>query len=395
MPPLNESQKKTLYIIYYTEKNFFGRDKLFEIVKDRKLDISRRQIMDWLKAQETHQLTNQTRRSNVIKPTILKEPNKQIGIDLIDMQNLEYKGFKYILTAIDLFSKKAYAEPLQNKEGLTVAKAIDKIIKHIKVKISSIRSDNGSEFKSAEFIKILQKHDIKQIFSLPSKPQSNGQIERFNGVIKKMIRISLMHTGGFDWVSILQQLIDNYNNITHTTTKKAPNNVIPENYEEVEDNISKKVLKNRDTDEVKFKIGDNVRMKQEKKTKEDYNFSKDLYEIIQISTPKNNITAVSYKIKNQSTGEKYKDKFYNNDLLFIPSVENKINTPKKDIISSIVRPSITKGVQGFIVRWKAPADELYTFEPRDNLLEDVPKMINAFEKKHQVIWLDKRFTWKK
>lgn len=396
-PPLTSKQEKVLENIYYEEKNFFGRDRLFNMIKERGLDISRRQIMDFLKLQEVHQLTAQTRRSNIIQPTILTAPNKQIGIDLIDMQNLEFGGYKYILTGIDLFSKKAYAEPLLNKETKTVSKGMEKIINNIKEQISSIRSDNGSEFISKEFTDLLKRKNITQVFSLAGKPQSNGQIERFNAVIKKLIRMTRMTTGNYDWVSILPDLIDNYNNSVHKTTRIAPNKVNDANNEEIKKNITDKVLLNRDTDKPKFKQGDTVRIKLIRTTKEDYNWSKELYVVLKVSSPKTNISATSYKVKDKITNEHMKDKFYNNDLLFIPGVQNYIKVPKKDIISSISRPSIQKGIPSYLVRWKEPTDELYTYEPRDKLLADIPKIVNAFDKKHAVEWqLDKgRFTWKK
>lgn len=392
-PPLEKSQEKILHDIYYDEKQFFGRDRIYAIIQERDIDISRRQVMEWLKKQEVHQLTSQTRRSNVIQPTILTEPLKQLGIDLIDMQNLEHKTHKYVLTCIDLFSKKAYAVPLKNKEGKTVAVGMEKIIKDINKKISSIRSDNGSEFISSDFKKVLEKYDIKQVFSLASKPQSNGQIERFNAVIKKLIRKSLMVSGGYDWVSILPELLDNYNNSKHDTTGKTPNSITEKDYEEVTKKISSAVLKHRDTDKAKYEVGQTVRIKMERTTKEDYNWSKELYEIIKVNSPKNNISAVSYQVKDKETKEKMKDKFYNNDLLLINAIENPIKVPEKYVVSSLLRPSVQKGVQGYVVKWKGYVET--TFEPRDQLIEDVPKIVNAFEKKHQVEWLDNgRFKWK-
>ena len=51
--------------------------------------------------------------------------------DFIDMQNYNYsnKGFKYILIAINNFSKFAYVEPLKSKSGPEVAEAFERILK--------------------------------------------------------------------------------------------------------------------------------------------------------------------------------------------------------------------------------------------------------------------------
>ena len=47
------------------------------------------------------------------------------------MQSLsrKNKGIKYILCAIDLFSKYAFVIPLKDKKGISILNAFDKIIK--------------------------------------------------------------------------------------------------------------------------------------------------------------------------------------------------------------------------------------------------------------------------
>ena len=50
--------------------------------------------------------------------------------DLVDMQPFSSfnKGFKYILTVVDVFSKCAWAVPIKNKSAASVTKAFEKII---------------------------------------------------------------------------------------------------------------------------------------------------------------------------------------------------------------------------------------------------------------------------
>ena len=51
------------------------------------------------------------------------------GVDLADMQSLSKynKGIKYLLCAIDLFSKYAWVVPLKDKRGITIVNAFQKI----------------------------------------------------------------------------------------------------------------------------------------------------------------------------------------------------------------------------------------------------------------------------
>ena len=53
------------------------------------------------------------------------------GVDLVDMQSLsrKNKGIKYLLCAIDLYSKYAFVIPLKDKKGISIVNAFNKIIK--------------------------------------------------------------------------------------------------------------------------------------------------------------------------------------------------------------------------------------------------------------------------
>ena len=64
----------------------------------------------------------------------------------MDFQSLSEfnQGFNYVLTAIDAFSKFAYAIPLKRKTAKDVLKALQTIIKDIKPK--KIQTDRGLEF---------------------------------------------------------------------------------------------------------------------------------------------------------------------------------------------------------------------------------------------------------
>ena len=163
MKELTKEQLEWLNKKYYDDKFLFGRDRLFHLSKQEETGLSRRQIMKWLNLQEVHQKFLKTKRTKHIKATILSEPHKQIGIDLIDMSDMSYDGFNWILTAIDLFSKKAFAVPVKTKTAKNVADGLKKILTMYGTKVSSIRSDNGSEFK-AELSKFLNKSLVCLIY---------------------------------------------------------------------------------------------------------------------------------------------------------------------------------------------------------------------------------------
>ena len=72
--------------------------------------------------------------------------SEQLDLDLLSMVNLaeENDGVKYLLFAIDVFSRKIWVKPLKNKTAKSALSAVRDILKEVHPK--KIRSDDGSEF---------------------------------------------------------------------------------------------------------------------------------------------------------------------------------------------------------------------------------------------------------
>ena len=83
------------------------------------------------------------------------------GVDLADMQSLSKynKGIKYLLSAIDSFSKYAWVVPLKDKKRTTIVNAFQKIISE-KRKPNKIWTDQGSEFYNNSFKDFLKVNNI-------------------------------------------------------------------------------------------------------------------------------------------------------------------------------------------------------------------------------------------
>ena len=276
-------QEEILYTLYYKDNFTFGRDRLYKYIQEHfpNSKISRRMVYNWLSRQELHQRFQQVRHTKNIQHTVLEEPKKQIGIDLVNMEHYEHNGYKYILTGIDFFSKKAYARPLKDKEAKTVTKAMEDLIKNEIHYVSSIRSDNGSEFIADDFKKLLDKYEIKQVFSLAGKPQSNGQIENFNKTLKRALIMGMKINKNNDWISILHKIINNFNESIHSVTKHKPNDLDIEDDDDILDDVKDEIL-----DSAKIKNATEILFL----TKNDYN---NLLGIITAKHLNNNIKIIT------------------------------------------------------------------------------------------------------
>ena len=70
------------------------------------------------------------------------------------------KGIKYLLCAIDLFSKYAWVIPIKDKKGTSIVNAFKKIISE-KRKPNKIWVDQGSEFYNKSFKYFLKINNIE------------------------------------------------------------------------------------------------------------------------------------------------------------------------------------------------------------------------------------------
>ena len=243
-----------------------SRDKLYEKVKERYIGITRKATFNFLKRTETYQLHKPFRRIPVVQPILTSRINQRWQADLIDVQRWapSNHGTTFLLTTIDLFSKFARVVPLRNKEGATVASAIRQLFD--KDKPSVLQTDNGSEFTNDAFAAVCSEFGVKQVFSLSYKPTSQGAIERFNGILERLIFSYMTEHRTKKYISALPTLVKNYNTTTHGVTKLTPEYLVDgatsEEQAEVKRNIhdqAKRLLDNK-MRFPKLQKGDKVRL---------------------------------------------------------------------------------------------------------------------------------------
>ena len=120
----------------------------------------------------------------------------------------ENKGFRYLLTVIDIFSKFAWAIPVKSKTGKDVTTAMTSILKHGRVP-ENLQTDQGKEFYNSNFKKLMEKHKIN-LYSSHSNLHASI-IERFNRTLKNAMWLEFSKQGSYKWLEILPKLVDNYN----------------------------------------------------------------------------------------------------------------------------------------------------------------------------------------
>ena len=174
------------------------------------------------------------------------------GVDLADMQSLsrKNKGIKYLLCAIDLFSKYVFVIPLKDKKGISIVHAFNKIIKQSNRKPNKIWIDQGGEFYNNVFEKWLSDNDII-MYSTYNEGKSVAA-ERFIRTLKNKLYKHVAATGKRVYYDVLDDVVNKYNNTKHSAIKMKPI--------DVGDNNKRVHIDEHNEKDSRFKVGDRVRI---------------------------------------------------------------------------------------------------------------------------------------
>ena len=147
------------------------------------------------------------------------------GVDLADMQPLskKNKAIKYLLCAIDLYSKYTFVVPLKVKKGISVVNGFNKIIKQSNRKPNKIWVDQGGEFYNNVFKKWLSDNDI--IMYSTFNEGKSVVAERFIRTLKNKLCKHITATVKNVYYDILDDVVNEYNNTKHNTIKMKPKDV--------------------------------------------------------------------------------------------------------------------------------------------------------------------------
>ena len=119
-------------------------------------------------------------------------PFAQWGLDMVGKLHKSSKGgHVYLLVAVDKFTKWIEARPVTNQGAAEAVKFFESIIFRFGVP-HNIITGNGSNFASDEFSNFCDKHCIKLSFASVAHPQTNGQVEKANGLVCSGIKKQLL-----------------------------------------------------------------------------------------------------------------------------------------------------------------------------------------------------------
>ncbi|XP_024021745.1 protein NYNRIN-like [Morus notabilis] len=148
-------------------------------------------------------------------------PFAKWGVDLIGPLHLAPGGFKFAIVAVDYYTKWAEAKVLTTITEAAYTKFMwDNIVCRFGVP-HSIVSDNGKQFDNASTRRFCHSLGIQKDFSVPVHPQSNGQVEAVNKILKYTLKKRLDDLKG-KWAEELPKVLWAYRMTSRTTTGETP-----------------------------------------------------------------------------------------------------------------------------------------------------------------------------
>ena len=130
-------------------------------------------------------------------PILAQAPFEKWGIDFVGpiAPASRHGQNRYILVATEYVTKWAEAAAVKNDNAVTVAKFLyENIITRFGCP-KELVSDRGTHFINNTIEALTDKYEIKHRKTTPYHPRANGQTEKTNGILYKIITKTIMGTG--------------------------------------------------------------------------------------------------------------------------------------------------------------------------------------------------------
>jgi len=318
---------------------------------------SLKQIQHWLLEKRAYTLHRPSRKKYKMKKVIVGGVNIQLQLDLIDMQPWAHQNdnFRYILLAIDCFSRFGYAYPLKTKHGLNVAEGIETIIneaeRRIDRKIKTLQTDEGTEFYNRHVKNLLEARHVS-LFSTKS-PTKAQMVERLIRTLRsRQERFNTLH-GKRRWVESFPKLIASYNKTIHSSLplKMTPADVNLNNEKSVWEHLYADEFTPTKNEKNLLRVGTPVRLSKRKRTFEKayyQNYTDEIFFIEHVST---GTKPTTYRVADVE-GDLLEGIFYRQELTPV-----RIGSESTYAVENVLKETIRKdGKKYLFVKWRGYPD---------------------------------------
>lgn len=334
-----------------------GRKNLYNHIPNKKIDKTI--VNKWLSGQDTYTLHKPITRKFPRRNTIVSGINYQFQADLIDVQNIskDNDGYKFILTCIDVFSKRAWAIPIKNKSGHEVSTALSVIFNETSPLY--LQTDKGKEFFNNQVKQLLHQFNVNH-FTTENESIKASIVERFNRTLRSTFHRYFTKTGRERYIDVLPDLVTAYNSRYHSSLGTSPLKASSQDQEELWYKLydPKKAFENPLP---KLKEGDYVRISKARTPfQRGYtpNWSVEVFRIAKILPT----TPPTYSLEDYNK-EPILGSFYHHEL-------QKIQKPSTYKIEKILQHKQVNGETMVLVKWLGYPNSFNEWIPKASIIDN-------------------------
>ena len=321
-----------------------------------------------LEHDDGYNLHREYKQPRVYNPYYTHSRREQVQADLIDVGKIANNndGCKFLLVLIDIFTKKCWVYPLQNKSANEMLTAMRDWLGRLRQPPKKLVTDRGLEFTNRRLQNLLREHGVEWF-------AANGTMkaaiaERVNKTLQVMIYKYLTAKETTRYIDKLPSIVASYNKRPHRTLQGLSPKLadLPRNEGLVQSihHLRYEKLARHRKDNLPFKVGDIVRVKTEAKKISSSNrayaeqFHGEYFSIVRINRT---LPIAMYYLRSLDTGELIEGGFYANEL----------QRQRGDVykIEKVLRRRTRGGVREVRVKWKYFGDRWNEWIPEADIVQ--------------------------
>ena len=196
-----------LYLLKEGNGIRIGRDKFFNLLRERGLEIKRKKKYVYT----TDSNHPYKKYDNIIKGRQVQRPDEVYVSDITYLSTKE--GNSYLSLVTDLYSRKIIGYQLSRSlETGSSIRALDRAIEGKEVLAGIIHhSDRGTQYCSHEYTEKLLSKGMLISMSGKGNPYENAVAERINGILKQEFMLGQRYRTRAELAISVREAINNYN----------------------------------------------------------------------------------------------------------------------------------------------------------------------------------------
>jgi len=186
-----------------------GRDKFFDILRNKKLLVKRRKKY----AYTTNSFHRFKMYKNAFKSKLLTAPHQALVSDITYLRTSS--GFVYLSLITDAYSRKITGWSLSCSLSIEgTMEAMKMAIKQLPNKEGVIHhSDRGIQYCSNDYVALLNKHKITISMTEENHCYENAMAERVNGILKEEFLLDTEFADQAMALKAVKEAVTTYNNL--------------------------------------------------------------------------------------------------------------------------------------------------------------------------------------